>query len=591
MLNKVDPVTLAVLANNLNWITEEMNVYLAKAAFSTNIKVRKDCSCALYTRDGDMLAQGTFVPVHLGVMSQTLKEVLKDHPIHTLREGDAIAHNDPFKMGSHLWDIMVFKPVFYEDQIIGFAGNVAHHVDVGGSPLHLGVPSIFEEGIRIPGIKIMKEGKIQEDILKILAANVRTSYELKGDLMAQTAANHRGEERMKELTKKYGVETLLNYFDALLDYSEKGMKEAIRNIPDGESSFEDYIETDGIEDKLIPIKATVIVRDTEVYIDFRGSGKPGSGGINSPWSITHSAAYYAIKSIAAPEVPTNAGAYRPIHLIRPDEDSIVDAKAPHAVGGCTGTPSQRIIDVIIGAFSKIIPEKTCACDGHWPGIGYTGYDPRTKRYFVYAETYACGRGAKHNDDGANAHQTHMTNTANAPIEIIELEHPLRVDKYSLITDSGGPGRHRGGLGITREITTLTELAVTTKPMRPGIKPYGLFGGEGGQTDSSEIILPNGTSIPAMSRNVEEGSKVIIRTSGGGGWGDPWTRDVERIEWDVLNGYVSLDSARDKYGCIINPETMKVDFEKIHQLRSERMNKFTNPDRNSLQEPNAKVADK
>ncbi|RLE15442.1 hydantoinase B/oxoprolinase family protein [Candidatus Aerophobetes bacterium] len=565
-MERVDPVTLAVLVNNLQWIADEMNMYLVKSAFSTNIKIRRDCSCALYTKNGDMLAQGEFVPVQLGVMSQTLKEILKEYPIGTLREGEAIIHNDPFRMGSHLWEIMIFEPIFYEGDLIAFAGSLAHHVDIGGSPTMWNASTIFEEGLRIPPIRIMKEGEIQEDILKMITTNVRTPYEVRGDIAAQTAANYRGKQRIIELAKKYGINTLLKYFEAILDYSERGMRKAIESIPDGEATFEDYVEHDGIEETLIKIKVKVIVKGTDIYIDFRGSGKPGKGGVNSPWSLTHSAAYCAIKSVIAPKVPTNQGAYRAIHLLKPEEDTIVNAKFPSAVGHCTCSPAQRIVDVIIGALSKIVPEKVCACDGHWPIATFIGIDPRTGRYSSYVETYACGRGAKHNDDGADAHQTHMTNTANAPIEIIELEHPLRVDKYALIPDSGGAGKYRGGLGITRELTCLVPMTVGAMPMRPSIKPYGLFGGEGGATDLNEVIFSDGSKAVAISQNVEAGDRVVIRTSGGGGWGDPLERDIEKVEWDVLNGYISLESARKKYGCVIDPKTYKVDRERTKEFR-------------------------
>ena len=572
-MKKVDPITLSVLVSNLCWITEEMNEYLARSAFSTNVKVRRDCSCALFTKEGDMLAQGEFIPTHLGIMANSLKEVLKnDLPISSIEKGDVIIHNDPFSMGSHLWDIMLFQPIYYKDEIIAFSGNLAHHVDIGGSSTKWDSPTIFEEGLRIPPIKLFKKGKIQEDILKIIATNVRTPYELRGDISAQAAANYRAEKRVIELINKYSKSELLIYFKAILDYSEKGMRKVIGDVPDGEATFEDYIENDGIEDKLIKIKTKVSIKGSDVYLDFEGSGRPGKGGVNSIWSLTASAAYYAIKSVFGAKIPTNGGAYRPIHLLRSNEDSILDAKFPHAVGGCTCTPAQRIVDVIIGALSKIVPEKVCACDGHWPADLFVGIDPRTGRYSSFVETYACGRGAKHNEDGADAHQTHMTNTANAPIEIIELEHPLQIDKYALVQDSGGAGEFRGGLGLTREIICLSPMSVSARQMRPNIKPYGLFGGEGGGTDLCGVILPDGRKLQ-ICKDAKPGYKAIIRSSGGGGWGDPLNRDINKVEWDVLNGYISLNSAKEDYGCSINPKSYKVDLKKTREIRKiKRKNK-------------------
>ncbi len=556
-MTNIDGVTRAVIVNNLQWITEEMNEYLARSAFSSNIKVRRDCSCALYDRLGNMLAQGTFIPVHLGIMSQTLKELLKVHPVETLKDGDALIHNDPYMMGSHLWDIMIFKPVFFDGQLIAFTGCLAHQVDVGGSPVNYVVGTIYEEGLRIPGIKILKEGVLQEDILRLITTNVRTAYEVKGDLMAELAANYRGEERIKALAAKYGTEDLLAYFDAILDYSETGMRKAIQELPDGEITFEDYLESDGKNDVLIKLKVKIKIEGSDIYVDFAGSGAPGEGGFNNPWSLTHSGTYYAIKAVVGTKVPTNTGAYRAIHIIRPSEPNILDTQPPHAVGGCTTVAPQRIADIIIGAFSKIVPEKVCACDGHWAAACFGGMDPKAGRYFSYVETYGCGRGAKYNEDGASGHQTHMTNTANAPAEIIELEHPFLVEKYALVEDSGGAGEYRGGLGLMRQLSCLTDMNVSLITGRPGIKPYGLFGGEGGATDESLVKFPDGEIRKVKSEKVPKGSSVIIKTSGGGGWGDPLQRDPSRLEWDVLNGYVSIASAKEKYGRTIDPRTLKI----------------------------------
>jgi N-methylhydantoinase B len=250
------------------------------------------------------------------------------------------------------------------------------------------------------------------------------------------------------------------------------MRQAIAEIQDGEASFEDYMEKDGIKDTLIKVQVKVIKKGSDIYLDFSGSGQPGEGGINSPWALTHSAAYYAIKSVVGPKVPTNSGAYRAIHLIRPEGESIVDTGFPHAVSGCTGSVPQRIVDVIIGAFSRIVPEKACACDGHWTAGFFLGVDPRTGRFSSYGDGYSAGRGAKYNDDGGDAYQTHMTNTANAPVEITELEHPVRIEKLTLLTDSGGAGKYRGGLGMTREVIFLTE-GYQRLNNEPHIKPWAI----------------------------------------------------------------------------------------------------------------------
>ena len=567
MKKEIDQVTLAILVNNLYWIAEEMNAYLTRSAFSTNIKVRRDCSCAIYTANGDMVAQGEFVPVHLGIMSQALREALKIYPANELKDGDVIIHNDPYSMGSHLWDIMLFKPIFNEGELIAFTGNLAHHVDIGGATTSRNLPTVYEEGLRLPPVKLYEEGKLQESIFRLITANVRTPYEVRGDLAAQTAANFRGERRVKEVAQKYGNAVFREYLEEILNYSERGMRQAIRETPDCEADFEDYVEHDGIKDVHTKIKVTIRIQGDEIWFDFDGSGAPGEGGVNAPWSLTHSAVYYAVKAVLGNNIPTNDGAYRPIHLIRPQKESIVDAKFPHAVGGCTSNPTQRVVDAAIGAFSKIVPEKACACDGHWPSGRFVGFDSRTGRYSPYVETYACGRGAKYNDDGADAHQTHMTNTANAPIEIIEMEHPLRVEKYAIVPDSGGPGEYRGGTGIVREVVSLTDMSVNAFHVRPHIKPYGLFGGKGGSNDFCGIFLSDGRVV-SSSKDVKAGDHTIIQTSGGGGWGYPYKRKIESVLEDVKNGYVSLKAAETEYGVAIDGDTYEIDTEKTNMLRKE-----------------------
>lgn len=565
-MTKIDPVTLSILVNNLKWIAEEMNEYLCQAAFSTNIKVRRDCSSALYTREGKIIAQGEFMPIHLGVMAGTLKEILKEYPVETIEEGDTFIHNDPFRMGSHLWDVMLFSPIFYEGTLIGFAGNLAHHVDIGGAPVVYGLETIFEEGLRLPPIKLYKKGVLQEDIMSIIMNNVRTPYEAKGDVAAQTAANYRGEMRMKELAGKYGSQELIDYMNAIIDYSERGMRKAISELPNGKVEFADYVEHDGIQECFKKLQVQVEVRDDELFISFEGTDCANPGPVNDPWSLTCSSVYYAVKAVLGTNIPTNEGVYYPINLVRPEKESMVDARYPHAINLCTNNPSQRVVDAVIGALSKIVPEQCCACDGHWVPGRYVGTDPETGRISAFVETYAAGRGAKYNDDGADAHQTHLSNTSNAPIEIIELEHPLRVHSYSMVPDSGGAGKYRGGVGVRRELVAMEPMAVSVSRMRYDCKPpYGLYGGRDGKSDFCAVLLPDGER-PQMCKDVKPGTHMVCQTSGGGGWGNPLERDFEAIERDVLEGYVSVQAAREEYRVVIDPETGRVDQAATAALR-------------------------
>lgn len=553
----IDNVTRAVIVNNLQWITEEMNEYLVKSAFSSNIKVRRDCSCALYDAEGNLLAQGMFIAVHLGIMSTTLKEILKIHPIETLKDGDAIVHNDPYMMGSHLWDTMIFKPIYFNGKLFAFTGCLAHLVDLGGSPVSYINKTIYEEGLRIPGMKILRGGELQEDIIRLVQTNVRTPYEVKGDLMAELAANYRGEERLKALAEKYGVDTLIAYFNAILDYSETGMRNAISKLPDGKISNEGYQETDGIRDTMIKFMVALEVKGSDIYVNLEGTDPPAEGGVNSPWSMTMSGIYYAIKAVIGTEVLTNSGAYRAIHVQRPTTDCILDAKLPHAVAGCTISPPQILATTIIGAFAQLIPERVCAADADWASATFIGFDPRNNRYFSYIETYGAGRGAKHNEDGASGHQTHMTNTANAPTEMIELEHPFIVNEYSLVNGSGGDGQYRGGLGLRRRMTCLTDMSVSLMVSNRRIRPYGLFGGYPGANEFGLVQYLDGTKKSITSEAVPRGAVVTIQTGGGGGWGDPRQRDAAVVANDVRNDFITIETAKEIYGKVIDSETFEV----------------------------------
>ncbi|MGE4277417.1 MAG: hydantoinase B/oxoprolinase family protein [Lawsonibacter sp.] len=565
-MRKIDQVTLSIMVNNLYWTAEEMNEYLAMAAFSTNIKVRRDCSCAIYTKNGEILAQGEFVPVHLGVMAGVLKEIMKDFLPETMKPGDVYITNDPYRMGSHIFDVMLFKPIFAEGQLIAFTGVLAHHVDIGGAPVTEGCTTCIEEGLRIPPLKLYDQGVLNENIYRFFLNNVRTPYEAKGDLAAQTAANYRGEMRILELVEKYGADMLVDYFEAILDYSEKGMREAIAALPDGESSFEDVVEFDGTSQTTSHIRTKLIISGDELYFDFTGTSAPTNGSVNAPWGITLAAAYYAVKSVLGNNIPTNAGAYRPINLIHPTKPSMVDVQYPSPCSLCTTMPSQRIAEVCIGCFSKIVPEKSCACDGTWLGTRFVGIDPRTGRFSALVETYGAGRGAKYNQDGSDAHQTTMTNTANAPAEITELEHPLQVLKYGLVENSGGPGKFRGGVGITREMMTTAEMDIAVTALRPNSQPYGLDGGSGGQSDFCNIELDPDKIVYSKKRTAA-GTKVVIRTSGGGGWGNPLERDFTAIEADILEGYVTIAAAKEQYRVVVDPATGKVDAEETAKLRT------------------------
>lgn len=559
---RVDPITLEIIKNALQSVAEEMGATLIRAAYSTNIKDRRDCSCAIYDRRGELVAQAEHIPLHLGLMANVVKKVFAKYTME-LRSGDAIIHNDPYTGGSHIPDVMIFFPVFSEGRLIAIVGNLAHHVDMGGMvpgscpPL---ATEIYQEGLRIPPLKLYENGKLNQTLLDIIKTNIRTPHITEKDILAQTAANMVGQKRMSELVIKYGTERTLNYMDAILDYSERMMRAKIRELPDARVDFEDFIEGDGHNDKPIRIYASVEIKGDEVHVDFTGSSSQVKGSINAVESVTLASVYYVLKSVLDPEIPSNSGAYRPIHVTAP-KGTIVNAEFPAANSNMNPITSQRIVDVLMGAFFKIIPKRVpAACAGTMNGLMIGGIDPGTKQYYAYVETYGGGQGAMYNQDGMDGVQTNMTNTRNAPAEVIEVSYPFRVERYGLVRDSAGAGMYRGGLGITREITILDHTAtVSVNSDRVLMSPWGLDGGGPGGKGEWLIVKADGRVMRLPSKGTfeaEPGDKIVVRTQGGGGYGDPRERDLEKIHRDVRENVISREQAKKVYGVFIEKDRMK-----------------------------------
>ncbi|WP_432826525.1 hydantoinase B/oxoprolinase family protein [Dactylosporangium sp. CA-092794] len=540
----VDPVRLEVMRNALASIAEEMGATLIRSAYSTNIKDRRDCSCAIYL-DGAMIAQGEHIPYHLGFMHSAGRELWRRLGADTLAEGDVIVTNDPWITGSHLCDILVYSPVFHDGRAIAFVATMAHHVDVGGMASGSCPPlatQIYQEGVRIPPVHVQRGGRFVEDVVELVAANLRTPRDFRGDLRAQVAANTVGARRIGELVGRHGAEAFAALADAIADYSERRMRAAIAALPDGEATFEDYIEGDGLTDELIPIRCTVRIDGSDVHIDFTGSAPPAAGSVNAPPALPHSCAYFVVKAVADPHVPSNDGAYRPIHVHLP-EHSIVNAPAGAAVSNANPVTGLRVADALFGAFAQLVPGRVgAASSGSLSALLIGGRDPRHDRPYAYIETYGGGQGAHAGQDGFDAIQTNMSNTANAPVEAIELAYPLLIERYGLVEDSGGAGRHRGGLGIHREVRVLGHRAqVTIAGDRGRIGPWGLDGGRPGMPSSWTRVTAGGERVALGSKvilDADPGDLLILRTAGGGGHGDPARRDPGAAEHDRREGLVT-----------------------------------------------------
>ena len=364
MCMEIDPVSIEVMRNALMSISDEMSAVLIRTAYSTNIKDRRDCSCAIYMANGDVVAQSEIgTPLHLGVMPAVVRTVLKKYPIQTLRPGDGIIYNNPYPEGpGHLNDITLVCPVFFEGQPIAIVANQAHHVDVGGyapGSMPFGVTEIFQEGLQIPPVRILKEHIVDEEIMSLIQENVRTKVEFKGDIMAQLMANNVGERRLTELFKKYGPEIVLAHMKEILEYSERRMRAGIRCIKEGTYFFEDYIEGDSITDEMIKVKVTVTIAGDEVTADFSGTSPEVKGPVNCRKASTEACVYYVIKSIADPGVPPNTGSYRPMHVIAP-EGSLVNSRYPRSVVHSNIITTHRIVDCLMGALLGAIPERVMA---------------------------------------------------------------------------------------------------------------------------------------------------------------------------------------------------------------------------------------
>ncbi|HVA87807.1 MAG TPA: hydantoinase B/oxoprolinase family protein, partial [Candidatus Saccharimonadales bacterium] len=466
----VDPVTLEVLRNGLYSVSDEMVAGLIRASYSTNIKDRRDCSCGVYTAEGDVIAMSEFggTPLHLGTMHPAVRTVFTSWPAETLEPGDAIIMNTPYPAGpGHLNDVCVVGPIFVDGELFAISASQSHRVDIGGfapGSMPFGVTEHYQEGLQITPMKIMRRGVLDVHLLAFINQNVRTPEEQTGDLMAQIAANVIAQRRIDELVTRHGRERLRTYFTALLDYSERRMIAGIRTLPEGVYRGQDVIEGDGIITDDIAIRVEVTVRDGRFIADFSDSDPQVLGPINCRWPSVAACVYYLLKCLVDPELPANAGAYRPVE-VRTRPGTLLEAQFPAAVCNANIITTQRIVDALLRALVEAAPERAiAACSGTMNLLNVGGYVPETGRYFNYIETYGGGQGAMHDRDGMNGVHSHMTNTRNAPVEAIEAAYPLRVRSYGLVPDSEGAGRWRGGVGMHREFEILgsyTRLTVSS----------------------------------------------------------------------------------------------------------------------------------
>lgn len=520
----LDPVRLEVFKHLFASVAEEMGVALRRSSYSPNIKERRDFSCALFDARGQMIAQAAHIPVHLGAMPCSVQAALAHFGEDGCAPGDLLLLNDPFQGGTHLPDITLIAPIFAGGERLGFVANRAHHADIGGiSPGSMPLSTeLFQEGLIIPPLKLVEGGRLQPGVWALLLANVRTPQERAGDLRAQMAANRKGEARLLELVGRYGQEEVTAAMAGLLDYAEHMTRRLIAALPDGVYRASDVMDEDGQGSGPLTLAVTITIRGDEALVDFSGTAPQCRGSINATEAITLSAVYYAFRCLIGLDIPSNSGCLRPIRVDAPP-GTLVNARRPAAVAGGNVETSQRITDVLLAALAQAAPERVpAASQGTMNNLTIGGWDEARARPFAYYETIGGGMGARPDRDGASAIHTHMTNTLNTPVEALEYAYPLRLRRYAIRGSSGGGGRYRGGDGIVREMELIAPARVTLLSDRRQHPPYGLAGGEPGQTGRNLLIRAGeAIELPGkVSLEAEAGDILRIETPGGGGWGAP-----------------------------------------------------------------------
>ncbi len=519
---KLDPITLEVMNNRLAAVAEEMGVVLGQTGFSPNIKERRDFSCAVFDGRGELVAHAAHLPVHLGSTPLSVRAAIERL---TLGPGDVATLNDPFAGGTHLPDLTLVAPVFLgaeRRRPFAFVANRAHHADIGGmAPGSMALATeIYQEGFRLPPVKLIAGGEPVRDIFELFFANTRVREEREGDLRAQLAALATGSRRIGELAAGAGRAMVAAAMEELKDYSQRLMGAVLRGIKPGVYRGRDFLDDDGFSSAPIPIQVAIAIRGGLATVDFTGSAPQVRGPLNANYAITLSATFYVMKCIAAEAVPPNEGLMRPIKLIAP-AGSIVNALAPAAVAGGNVETSQRIVDVLMKAMADAVPDRIpAASSGSMSNLTVGGYDTSRHRHFSYYETIAGGAGAASGRPGASGLHTHMTNTLNTPIEALEAYYPMRITQYRIRRGSGGRGRYPGGDGLIREMECLVESSVSVLSERRKLRPYGLNGGGPGKAGANFVIRDGKRKKLAGKANAQlaPGDRIRIETPGGGAWG-------------------------------------------------------------------------
>lgn len=570
---EVDPITREIIQNALSTAGNEMAVAMYRTAYSTIIRDCLDYSTSLCNARGEMIAQGVTLPMHVGSVPYAMETLLEKFP-DNIHPRDVFVMNDPFGGGMHTPDIYIVKPIFCENQLAAFSVCTAHHLDIGGRVPGTGAcdnTSVYQEGLRVPWLKLYDRGSPNETFLALLRANVRVPRLTMGDLRAQVAACHTGERAVLEIIRRYGYDTFVAVGHELIEYTERLVRAEIATWKDGSSTFTDYLDGDGVGGPAVPIKLTLTVKGDSLTADFTGTSPQVAGALNSTRSFVVSCVALCVRTVLRENVPNTAGLFRPLDVITPP-GTLVNVAMPGA-SSMRGVTGFRVVDTVFGALAGLLPDRIFAAGEGGNSLIIIGGQERDGGHYVYYELFSGTWGGRPDRDG-NDGLCNLANVAsNVPIEQAECEYPVFIDRYAFVPDSGGAGRFRGGLAIEREWTLLDDEAdLIIRSDRRDHTPYGLNGGQNGaacmswmyrRKDGGQKRQP----LPAMvSTRMRRGDRLYHKIAGGGGFGDPLTRDPEKVVDDVKNGKVSTEAAREMYGVVLEGPDYKVNDEATAELR-------------------------
>lgn len=568
MNERLDPVSLSIVNNHLVNICREMGIAMMKTAYSPIFNEGLDFSCVIFNRDGEMIAQAEFCPSQIGAIMFTVRWCIAELGLDAFEEGDVIIHNDPYRGGCHMPEHMVLKPVFHQGELFGFVANIAHVAEIGGMAVGsfaATATEVYQEGLRLPPVKIMRRGEYVQDIWRIILANHRTPNNTWGDFHAMIGSLTIAERRLLAFLDRYGVDYVNAASRALMDHAERWMREEIRRIPEGEYSFEDCMEDDGATANPTFFRVKIVVRDSELIADYSATDPQARGIINATYGVTASATYNAVLHLTDNNIPHNSGCYRPIKIIAPPGSAVnVQHPGPSVAGNTETHP--RLVDMVIGALAQAIPDRVAAAEGGTScNFLFGGFHPETGQFYANYQFEGCGWGGRRDADGNSAVVVPNGNCRNTPVEIYETRYPFRTISYRLVADSAGPGRHRGGLGSERivEVVPPAEITVSAVFERMRVHPWGLFGG-GFASNSAIMVKRNGddrfrtfqeafgTISPAKFANcvVRGGDQILLRSPGGGGYGPADERDPQDVLRDVEQGFVSPAAAETAYRVVL-----------------------------------------